>query len=67
MFLQLSVILFTGGCLPLVSGWGVSVSGPGGVPPGQTPPPSTTGYGQQAGDTHPTGMHSCFRYYLHLA
>ena len=41
--------------------------------PGQTPPLSsagihthppslvdTTGYGQQAGGTHPTGMHSCF-------
>ena len=26
---------------------------------GQTPPPSTTGYGQQAGGTHPTGMHYC--------
>ena len=22
-------------------------------------PPNTTGYGQQAGGTHPTGMHSC--------
>ena len=40
------------------------------IPPGQTPPwqtpqtntptPSdTTGYGQQEGGTHPTGMHSC--------
>ena len=41
-------------------------------PPGQTPPlpnacwdtppflVDTTGYGQQAGGTHPTGMHSCF-------
>ena len=39
--------------------------------PGQAPPLSsagihtpplvdTTGYGQQAGGTHPTGMHSCF-------
>ena len=28
---------------------------------GQTPPPSdTTGYNQQAGGTHPTGMYSCF-------
>ena len=27
----------------------------------QTPPrPSTTGYGQQAGGTHPMGMHSCY-------
>ena len=29
--------------------------------PRQTPPPpSTTGYGQQAGGTHPIGLHSCF-------
>ena len=29
-------------------------------PPGRhTPPADTTGYGQQAGGTHPTGMHSC--------
>ena len=37
----------------------------GGLPPragrvGQTPPPGTTGYGQQAGGTHPAGMHSCY-------
>ena len=52
MFLHLSMILFTGG---------------GVYPPvGQTPqadtiaPPSdTTGYGQQAGGMHPTGMYSC--------
>ena len=25
----------------------------------QTPLSDTTGYGQQAGGTHPTGMHSC--------
>ena len=35
----------------------------GGLHPGgaQTPPPpsNTTGYGQRAGSTHPTGMHSC--------
>ena len=32
---------------------------------GQTPPPSdTTGYGQRAGGTHPTGMHSCFGHKL---
>ena len=33
-----------------------------GVGGGQTPPPhtwDTTGYRQQAGGTHPTGMHSC--------
>ena len=29
-------------------------------PTGQTPsPPDTMGYGQQAGGTHPTGMHTC--------
>ena len=32
----------------------------------QTPPPiygtwDTTGYGQRAGGTHPTGMHSCLK------
>ena len=30
----------------------------------------TTGYGQRAGGTHPTGMHSCYsrrRYYVHIA
>ena len=30
-------------------------------PPGQTPPAQCIlGYGQQAGSTHPTGLHSCF-------
>ena len=30
------------------------------TPPRQTPPPApTTGYGQQAGSTHLTGMHTC--------
>ena len=28
------------------------------------PPSDTTRYGQLAGGTHPTGMHSCFRYML---
>ena len=28
--------------------------------PPRTPPPDTIGYGQQAGGTHPTGMHTCF-------
>ena len=33
----------------------------GGLHPGtgRPPPRDTTGYGQQAGGTHPTGMHSC--------
>ena len=28
--------------------------------PPRRPPSDTTGYGQQAGGTHPTGMHTCF-------
>ena len=72
MFLHLSVILFRG-CIPACSGWGRGVhppprqtSPPGRhTPPGQTPRSdaplsNNTGYGQQAGGTHPTGMHSCF-------
>ena len=39
----------------------------GGLHPGGLPlegvSPNITGYGQQAGGTHPTGMHSCI---LHL-
>ena len=63
--------IFTLVCQSLCSRWeGVSASGlERGVytradrpfrqtPPGQTPP-STMGYGQQAGGTHPTGMPSC--------
>ena len=34
------------------------------TPTRQTPPPpDTTGYGQQVGGTHRTGMHSCFHCY----
>ena len=39
--------------------------GPGTYPPGPGTPPGSPGavhagrYGQQAGGTHPTGMHSC--------
>ena len=56
MFLHLCVILFTGG--------GVCPTPSGCRPPGlgrphqgwaNSPPP----YGQQAGGTHPTGMHTC--------
>ena len=32
---------------------------PGSAFRGQTPPSDTTVYGQRAGGTHPTGMHSC--------
>ena len=62
MFSQVSVCPQRGG--------GVSASGPKGCgrrPPDQcmlgytSPSPvDTTGYGQQAGGTHLTGMHSCF-------
>ena len=57
MFLQVSVILFTGGEVPAPRGG----SGPGGVPAPwsegclvETPRTATA-----AGRTHPTGMHSC--------
>ena len=55
MFLHLSVILFTGGVGFLIyCSWD--------SPPGQTPiPPTTTGYSQQVGGTHPTGMHTCYK------
>ena len=71
MFLQLSVILFTGG----ESTWAGTPPGQvhppagatpwaGTLPPGRyTPPAMKFGYGQQAGGTHPTGMHSCYKYY----
>ena len=55
MLLHLCVILFTGGGLPP---WESASRGL----VGQNPPPpqlDTTGYGQRAGGTHPTGMHSC--------
>ena len=32
---------------------------PGDISPRQTAPGRPPGYGQQAGGTHPTGMHSC--------
>ena len=64
MFLHLCVILFTGG-----SGWlptmhhrshdqGVYIEGGLGRPPQDTW--DTTGYGEQVGSTHPTGMHCGF-------
>ena len=62
MFLQVSVILFTGGCLlpervPAPGG----VPGPGGclVLGGLVEIPGTA---TAAGGTHPTGMHSCSEY-----
>ena len=62
MFLHFYVILFTGeGGLPNLP--------PDVDPPdAETPPPKdtwdTTGYGQQAGGAHPTGMHTCFQGFL---
>ena len=57
--------VFIGVCL-WSRGGGVSASGPGGgsaTPSGRHPPPvDTTGYGQQAGGTHPTGMHSRYKF-----
>ena len=63
----LSVILFTGGYTPQAGTplpqagtppW--QVHPPGKVPPAGTPPVQCMlGYSQQAGGTHPTGMHSC--------
>ena len=51
MFLRMSVILFTGGgCLSAC--WDTPL---GAVYAGR--------YGQQAGGTHPTGMHSCYVFY----
>ena len=61
VFTPLSVILFTGGvCLSAC--WDIH------PPPGADPPPSRHSpravhagrYGQQAGGTHPTGMHTCW-------
>ena len=60
MFSQASVALSTSGGGGLHQR-GRSASGAGGAASGgvgQTPP-DTTGYGQQSGGTHPTGMHSC--------
>ena len=70
MFLQVSVCPLDGGVCPIAS-WDTS---PWTDTPRQTPSPCAVhagiqsivqcmlGYGQQAGGTHPTGMHSCFRY-----
>ena len=54
------VCLSTGGCVCPIACW--DTHPPGRHPPGQTHPPAhcMLGYGQQAGGTHPTGMHSCF-------
>ena len=53
---------------------GLHAGGEGGLHPGgglhqggadpPSPPWDSMGYGQQAGGTHPTGMHSCFHFVL---
>ena len=74
MFLHLSVShsVHWGGGVPhpgeSASGGSASM-GEGGLHPAgeggwaDIPPPDTTGYGQRAGGTHLTGMHSCLRYF----
>ena len=57
MFLQVSVILLTGGCLVPGGSGPRGERGcllPEGVPGGDPPGTATA-----AGGTHPTGMHSC--------
>ena len=67
-------LMFTGGVCPIAC-WDTSPPfcrhPPRQTPPSRhppcvgrhlCPPLDTTGYGQQAGCTHPTGMHSCFAF-----
>ena len=58
--LHVSVILSTGGCLPLVPGVSATHTPVQTTPPQGRHPPTQCmlGYGQQAGGTHSTGMHS---------
>ena len=61
MFLHLSVILFTGGGLPLGLGvWIPPSPRHTPLPLWTRPPLDTPLHSQQAGGTHPTGMHSCW-------
>ena len=62
LFSQVSVCPRGGVSAPLYA----RIHTPQADPPGQTPPPGRhpsvqciVGFGQQAGGTHPTGMHSC--------
>ena len=59
IFLHPSVILFTGRRVsaPLHAGVHPQADTP---LLGRYPPLDTTGYGQKAGGTHPTGMHTCY-------
>ena len=59
MFSQVSVILFTGGCIPACIGADPPLARH--HPPGRHPPWINTPATATAEDvTHPTGMHSCF-------
>ena len=60
--------VFRSVCHSVSQGGGVCIQGGGDSAPGDVHPggwvviphpPSTTGYGQQAGSTHPAGMHTC--------
>ena len=59
MLLPPALILFIGGWVYPSIPLGIHTPTP---PPHPPPTPSTTGYVQQAGGTHPTGMHSCIKY-----
>ena len=65
MFLNMSVILFTGGCLPqCMLGYNPQEQT---TPRADTPRSRHAGrYGQQAGGMHPTGMHTCSFTFLEI-
>ena len=63
LYTCLSVILFIGGVPASVH---AGIHPPEQTPPRQAPPPCAMHagrYGQQAGGTHPTGMHTCWLYF----
>ena len=68
MFLHVCVILFTGGG-GLRAGRTPPEQTPPSPPAGRPPPSGkqTPAYGQRAAGTHPTGMHSCNKYYLKVS
>ena len=66
MFLHLSVILFMGGGRGRGNVCPISCKDTPPGTPGRYPLPSTTGYGQQADSTHPTGMHTYLLKWLFL-
>ena len=70
MFLHLSVILFTEGVSATHTHTQEDTTP---TPQADTPPDRhlpaqcMLGYGQQAGGTHPTGMQSCYYYFLSIS